>query len=454
MSYSSRRNEPSKRSAPDASAPPCSKKIKTGEDVSSPTPRGNQLRLRWMPAIGARKTLHHAVYGNPLPSHKIAAFSLDHTIIQPADGARYCETAHDWRWWSAPSMKEEKEDDDQGSTVVNRLRALHADRYAIVIFTSQRHDSSEWWDAFKKLFKNVAEALDIPLRIFISRDFDIYRKPVPGAWMEFAKEWNGGKHIDLSESFYVGDAAGWGKSKLDYDRKFAFNIEVEFFAPSEFFLNRPQSKNWSFKGWSSREYDQKAPLYLPTNTPLVPRRLSEFDPLPPDYVLLVGAPGCGKTSFALKYLVKAGYVRLTDGSSTYLEKALCAKPACNFVIDTSLPSPSSRKSLITSLRLLAPKHTIRCFTFTASESLAKHNNVFSVLFDQEEAKKEGRQRTFTTESEYRRWHTEYHEPNKAEGFDALKRSNFVFDHDHPDSEERLKNWEKFLNCYPFEPEKT
>ena len=61
-----------------------------------------------------------------------------------------------------------------------------------------------------------------------------YRKPSTTPWDHFADEWNGGVKLDLSQSTFVGDAAGRPKEwqpgkKKDFscgDRMFAANIGV------------------------------------------------------------------------------------------------------------------------------------------------------------------------------------------------------------------------------------
>jgi hypothetical protein len=47
--------------------------------------------------------------------------------------------------------------------------------------------------------------------------------------------------------------------------------------------------------------------------------------------------------------------------------------------------------------------------------LAKHNNVYGVLYGEEEPDEKGKKREFTTEKEYREWYAEYEAPKKEEG---------------------------------------
>lgn len=60
-------------------------------------------------------------------------------------------------------------------------------------------------------------------------------------WEYFEKNLNGDVKIDKTKSFYCGDAAGRPKTKdrkkdfTDSDIKFAYNIEMPFKTPEDFF---------------------------------------------------------------------------------------------------------------------------------------------------------------------------------------------------------------------------
>ncbi|GAA5983111.1 hypothetical protein JCM11641_004916 [Rhodosporidiobolus odoratus] len=418
---------PTKRPAsPPEGSPPCKRRE---DDQSSPTTSTSQI-FRWLTPI-----------------------DLDHTLIRPLQGQRFYHDALDWEWWtpSRPDKDRTKEEDED--MVINRLKQLHAQGYAIVVFTSQRLDKTEWWSAYKKRLAIVANKLDVPARYFTSTDYDIYRKPVHGAWLAFVNKYNGGRSVDLSRSFFVGDAGGFGTSELDWDRKFAHNIDMPYLSPRQFFLKDEPSSKWSYKGWVSSRVNQSVPLYTPTNTPLIPRPLGEFDPPVLDIVVLLGAPGAGKTSFAQKHFRAAGYVYTNLQQSSRdpisaVQKALSRKPPPSLVIDAPINKAEARQTLIKTIRQASPSHRVRLLFFTAPEMLAKHNNVVSTLFDQTQAQKEGRERAFTTEIDYRRYYADFSPPTIAEGWDEIKHINFKFDASGEDGPQRLKQWRLFLNCYP------
>jgi len=89
----------------------------------------------------------------------------------------------------------------------------------------------------------LIEMLGLPLQVFIATEKgpDAFRKPAPGMWEFMAKNCNGGVAPDLSACFFVGGAAGRAETPHkrpdhdDYDKKFAENVGIKFFADDEFF---------------------------------------------------------------------------------------------------------------------------------------------------------------------------------------------------------------------------
>lgn len=75
---------------------------------------------------------------------------------------------------------------------------------------------------------------------------DAHRKPSPLMWQIFCKSVNQGEEIDISQSFYCGDAAGRPATetrKKDHsadDKMFAQNIGLKFQTPESFFLGEPE----------------------------------------------------------------------------------------------------------------------------------------------------------------------------------------------------------------------
>ena len=84
-------------------------------------------------------------------------------------------------------------------------------------------------------------------------------------WDHFITHYTHGVKIDLSQSFYVGDAAGrpknWkpGASK-DFspaDRMFAANIGLQFHTPEEYFFGEPEAKTFDWGRPNPSEFLQR-----------------------------------------------------------------------------------------------------------------------------------------------------------------------------------------------------
>jgi len=152
----------------------------------------------WLPDDGVKgrpKTCLVGKYGNPdLTRRDVGAFDLDGCLIKPKSGHTRPGQADDWMFWNP--------------CVPKKLQELHSAGKQLVIFSNQNYDQqSKPAKAFKEKLKLIARALDVPFYIFAGYEKDSHRKPFPGMWNLF-KEQISGCDVDLSSSFFVGDAAG------------------------------------------------------------------------------------------------------------------------------------------------------------------------------------------------------------------------------------------------------
>src|SRR5581483_6127964 len=143
------------------------------------------------------------------------AFDLDHTLIRPFAGA-FPKDAHDWVYIDG---------------VVQKLRSLAGIRN-FVIFTNQLGVSKKKVN-IRMIIDRIKLFLDdagIRADVLISTEDDTYRKPhilMMTMWKKERKE----AKIEM----YIGDAAGrQGDFSCD-DRKFAYNCEIPFATPEEYF---------------------------------------------------------------------------------------------------------------------------------------------------------------------------------------------------------------------------
>ncbi|KAI5474580.1 bifunctional polynucleotide phosphatase/kinase [Pseudohyphozyma bogoriensis] len=382
----------------------------------------------------------HFVAGAPKPSSRVAAFDLDGTIIVPASGKKFPRDENDWRWWD--------------NKVPKKLRELEQDGYAIV-FISNQAGMPGAQKKFEKKLPLLANALEVPFRVLAALEYDHYRKPGTGLWDLFAESYNGGVDVDLSQSFYVGDAAGrpetpqTPKDHNDTDRKMAYNLTLPFHTPEEFFLSQPVNTTWTYKGWDPKTYDHSKPLFTPTSTPLVPTPADEFgEYAEPEVVIFVGSPGAGKTSFYNEHFKPRGYVHVNQDTLktrtaclNLVRTSLTSTPPRSCVVDNTNPSASTREeyiSLVRELRPSIPGLKIRACWFTASKEVAMHNAVYRASYDKRSA------RGCLPMPAFVGYWNNFRQPELREGLDEVKEINFKFE---GTPEERIK-WERWLDVYP------
>eukprot|EP01010_Urceolus_cornutus_P001531 NODE_207_length_2027_cov_219.434277_g163_i0.p1 GENE.NODE_207_length_2027_cov_219.434277_g163_i0~~NODE_207_length_2027_cov_219.434277_g163_i0.p1 ORF type:complete len:404 (-),score=102.11 NODE_207_length_2027_cov_219.434277_g163_i0:744-1955(-) len=174
-------------------------------------------------------------YTPALPStQEFYGFDMDSTLIETKSGKVFAQGRNDWKWLFP--------------NVPTTLQKLHTEGKRIVIFTNQAGIGGKGWDETKAKsirgkIDDLAAVLKIPLCAFIAAANDKWRKPQTAMWDVLSEKVNGNIAPDLRKSIYVGDAAGrragWevGRKK-DFscsDRKFAFNCQVKFKTPEEFF---------------------------------------------------------------------------------------------------------------------------------------------------------------------------------------------------------------------------
>jgi bifunctional polynucleotide phosphatase/kinase len=142
----------------------------------------------------------------------IAAFDLDHTLIKPKSGNKFPKNYDDWILLSG---------------VKEKLNKLYEDNYKLVVFTNQGSTSFDLNEFTRKIY-SISAALDLPLQVFGSTESGYCRKPAVGMWVLLTEN-NDSIEIDITNSFYVGDAAGRKGDFADTDLKFALNIGLKFY---------------------------------------------------------------------------------------------------------------------------------------------------------------------------------------------------------------------------------
>jgi len=305
--------------------------------------------FKWIkPNPGPNHTLLHGINLNPKSSIKVAAFDLDGTIIL---GTFWSKTTEgEWKWWNP--------------MVPSRLKALHNDGYSIIIISNQglKKAALKAWKDVK--IPSIAAALpDVPFRIFGAKEKDQFRKPMPGIWYELERVFReDGVEIDKKASFFVGDAAGRladlpSGRQADHassDLKFADNVGIQFSTPEEYFLGKHHTP-YTRQGFNVSQLD-KLPLFLPTNTPLIPAPSASFKRMR-ELILFVGYPCLGKSSFYRRHFQPIGYkhvnqdtLKTRDKCIKAVEQALGTGESC--VVDNTNRDVKTRKYYVDVARRL------------------------------------------------------------------------------------------------------
>lgn len=333
---------------------------------------------------------------------KIAGFDLDDTLVKPASGALFAKSRSDWVWLTPQ--------------VVPKLQELHHRQgYRIVIFSNQSGIGNKGWDESKAndvrgKILDLSENAKVPISAVIATKEDEFRKPTTGMLDAYRLHLSDGKPLDLKGSFYCGDAAGrhiltLAGRKKDFscsDRKFAYNSGMTFYTPEEFFEGKPPAPfDWDGLGPD----DLKA---LPTDYPQAAYHTSS-----PELVIMVGFPGCGKSTFFKRFFEPHGYLHVNRDTLKTAEKCISATDSFlsqgkSVVVDNTNPSKEERSRYTK----LASKHKVpvRCIWVQTSHKLANHMNIVR-----------GRLGIVDRISSiaYNMYKSKFEEPNASEGFSQI-----------------------------------
>ncbi|GAA6008634.1 hypothetical protein JCM10207_007186 [Rhodosporidiobolus poonsookiae] len=398
----------------------------------------NQTKdYKWLAPLGkgSGKGCGHFVWGKPAGSSKVAAFDIDGTVIHPKEGRKFPRDETDWEFLFPQ--------------VAPKIRQLHADGYAIV-FISNQAGNTKTQDKFKRKMPLMCRTLNVPLHVFAAFEYDHFRKSATGMWDAYVENFNEGIAVNYADSFYVGDAAGRPGDHRDTDRKMAMNCGLPFVTPEEFFLGRP-AVPYTLQGWNAAKHDHHSPLYSPTSSPLLPRRLSEFDAVAPEVVIFVGFPGSGKTSFFKKHFAPQGYKHINQDTLKSrpaclkaVRECLSASPPIPCVVDNTSPSTQVRKEYIDLIHSSFPGVKVRCLWFTAPVELAMHNSVYRAAYAPVD-QGNGRTREILPLIAFTSFAKNFQKPTMAEGFDEIKQIHFKFE----GTPAELKKWQRWLvDVYP------
>ncbi|XP_075047325.1 bifunctional polynucleotide phosphatase/kinase [Mixophyes fleayi] len=348
-------------------------------------------------------------------SSKIAGFDIDGTIITTKSGKVFPTSADDWRILYPEIPK--------------KLKALLADGYKVVFFTNQMGISRGKLrpEVFKAKVEAILDQLGIPVQVFVATGMGIYRKPVTGMWDYMCEKGNDGIKVQKEDCVYVGDAAGrpanWApdRKKKDFscgDRLFALNLGIKFYTPEEYFLGWKKAP-YQLPTYDPRNLDTSGPLYEPPTSTLVSAT--------PEVVVAVGFPGAGKSSFVKEHLVPKGYAFANRDTLGTWQKcvAACEEALQNgksIFIDNTNPDLESRGRYISCAKKAGVP--ARCFHFTATIEVAKHNNRFREMTSKGHIS--------VNDMVINSYKSKFVAPSVSEGFSEILKINFVPNFKDPD----------------------
>eukprot|EP00434_Breviolum_minutum_P017643 symbB.v1.2.015573.t1/scaffold1168.1/size134142/2 len=218
---------------------------------------------------------------------KVAGFDLNDTLVSSKIGAPgYHVTVSDWIFYNA--------------AVPKKLKELHEQGFRLVIFTNQGNIRSALDGKRSTAFKGYVDAflkeVKVPILVLAATQRDDFRKPKLGMWQYLESKANNSIVIDKDASFYVGDAAGAPGEHSADDLDFAKALGVRFIHTKDFFGPPGSSGD---QPAPEGEPPKKAPRVAPASSlQLSKERNVELPGGHPMVLVLVGLPGCGKTTFA------------------------------------------------------------------------------------------------------------------------------------------------------------
>jgi len=351
----------------------------------------------------------------------IAAYDLDHTIIQPKNGKIFNnKKENDWEYLP---------------NIIDKIKhdiSLHNSKFMIITNQKNLNKKEAAYNIWKLKVEKILMTINIPCIVLASFKDDRYRKPRPYILLdnyEFKKD----------NSFYCGDAGGiFTKREVicdgnticvsedfsDTDIKFAANIGVNFIHRDEYLYNNTYNLPKIVYFEIKTTYDNNLLSATSYNPTLQPR-------MSPEIVIFVGAPGCGKSTLSKKYET-LGYVIINQDTLKTSKKCIseCKRLISlgkSIVIDNTNPSKKTRAEYIHPAKNSDIKYTLHCIHFKVDEMRCKHNNIYRHIINPN--------REIVPSVAYRFYNKNFELPNIEEGFDTITTLGFGIDPEIRDSPE-------------------
>lgn len=335
----------------------------------------------------------------------ISSYDLDHTIIKPKHGSLFSNKKNN-EWMFLPN-------------IVNKIReSVTSNNSKFVIVTNQKNLNKKMneLEIWKTKVNEVVKIIDLPCIVLVSFRDDRYRKPSPFILKDNFE-------FNADGSFYCGDAGGiyvdrtyvhngntikYDKDFSDTDYKFALNLGIKFIHRDEY-VNGDTSRSLTITYPKLDILANEKELSTATFEPITTNKL--------ELILLVGTPGCGKSSISRKYS-KLGYVIINQDTLKTAKKCITLSKIAiennqSLVIDNTNPSKLVRQSYIQLIHdsNKTNDYNIKCIYFDVSQDISKHNNIYRNIINP--------QREVVPRIAYDVFKKKFEMPNVDEGFDQI-----------------------------------
>lgn len=332
---------------------------------------------------------------------RLCLFDLDSTLIQTKSGKVYPESGDDWQWLYPNLLETIQEkyshENDLLCIISNQKNLLEENRL------KQKEE-------FERKLGQLQEEFikkNIRMNYLVSFRDDYYRKPLTGLFHYLKNECKKRNlKIDMSKSFYCGDAAGrvYDSGKKDFgasDLFFAHNCQLTFYIPEYVFLNQPLP-TFSFP---SRPYLDCHSSKLPTIS-----TKSIF------FMMIMGPPASGKSYIGEKIKEKYGGVILETDKVKSKEKMIkkIKEELGNIksvIVIGTYPKREDREEILQEVKKMNGMNRYG-IEMTTSKEMIQHMNAFRVEYSENRI---GR----IPEVAYRVYNKYYVKPTRQEGFEEI-----------------------------------
>lgn len=340
-------------------------------------------------------------FNYPQKNKTIVSFDLDDTLISTKSKKKYPISADDWI---------------EINNSKNRLTETFKTNNIIIFSNQSKMKGQE--ELIKSKFEQVINYFQLPLTVYISGNYDHYRKPNIGMFQLMLKDFYNDNINEIETFIFIGDAAGRPKTRKhpkDFscsDRKFCYNIgyfydkDFEFKTPEEYFDNQKEEPfDWNEFDTSTIKFD-KTVNFTPSKTQ--------------EIILFVGYPASGKSTFYETHLKPAGYAHVNQDELKTLAKCLSMtkkyiKEKKSICVDNTNPSKEIRQKYI---QLSKDNNIpIRCIYFNVDLPTAKFLNSYRTNISNKNI----------PEISYNVYKKNFIEPSIEEGFSEVIKTDVILD---------------------------